>query len=589
MSMEMMMDQAVKLYATGHLDEAEQLFRQILDNDPTSGQALYFLGIIALGKGIAQEALDFLYKAKELYPSNNDYKYSLGVALQEAGHPEEALDIYKHLQTMPEAQNNMGNIYRAKGEMQKALAAFDKALELKPLMEWALVNKALLYRDLGKMKEAEFLLQEAVKAHENFAEGWYQLGVQKRLEGDLKQSVLYFEKALSLNTLFAPIWNSYGIALEALGQYEDAFNAYTRAIDLNRFSDEAYFNKGHVLEAMKRPDEAEKAYRDAIRVNPNFIEAYHNLGTLLYHQGRLNEALETYREVFIINPSYTQSQFNLAIVLEELEEYQEAAGLYFNVLAKQAFESEVHVRLSALLPKWFIKDKKEALHYAKAWVQHFPDNVFAKHTLYALEGKTDDDTLLQYTRQFYDAFAESYDAKMAELTCSVPQLIDEKIKDKKFKNALELGCGTGACGVYLRPVCTHLTGIDLSEKMLEKAKQTQKYDTLLVKDALEYLKKTKKKYDLIVAADVLCYMGDLKDLFEEVRKKLASKGTFLFTIEETKGKKEIEMNPFGRYLHSSAYVKSLLQKTGFQNILIEEVPLRKEGLSKAAGLLVTAS
>ena len=129
MSMEIVLKEAMRLYSSGNLDESEHLFREILENDPQNGDTLYFLGIIAMTRGIYSEALDFLYKATVLYPDNKDYTYSLAVALQETGHLEEAVRIYEKIPELPESQNNLGNLYRTQGNDEKAEAAFDKALE----------------------------------------------------------------------------------------------------------------------------------------------------------------------------------------------------------------------------------------------------------------------------------------------------------------------------------------------------------------------------------------------------------------------------------------------------------------------------
>ena len=54
MQQDILLSNAIQCYVSAHFDEAEKLFRQILDLNPTHGQALYFLGIMALSKGIGE-------------------------------------------------------------------------------------------------------------------------------------------------------------------------------------------------------------------------------------------------------------------------------------------------------------------------------------------------------------------------------------------------------------------------------------------------------------------------------------------------------------------------------------------------------
>ena len=130
MSMEIILNQAINLYIQGELDEAERLFRQVYLDDQDSSDALYFLGLIALSKGITEEAVDFLYKAVSLCPHNEDYQYSYGVALQEKGWLDQAIDVYKKIPHLAQVQNNLGNIYLAKNDFDKALEHFEKAIFL---------------------------------------------------------------------------------------------------------------------------------------------------------------------------------------------------------------------------------------------------------------------------------------------------------------------------------------------------------------------------------------------------------------------------------------------------------------------------
>ena len=137
MNQQTLLSSAVQFYANGQVNEAEKLFRQILKNEPYLPQANYFLGLIALDKGIHNEACQLFYQATLVAPKNNDYQYSLAVALQECGKTNEAINIYEKLEDMPESLNNLGNIFRAKGDLKKARTCFDKALETDQNMLWA--------------------------------------------------------------------------------------------------------------------------------------------------------------------------------------------------------------------------------------------------------------------------------------------------------------------------------------------------------------------------------------------------------------------------------------------------------------------
>ena len=216
--MEIIFQNALAFYKKGQSEEAAQLLRQVLEMNPAHADSLYFLGIIAMDKGAFDVALDYLDKAHLLAPQNPDYIFSLAVALQETGHLSEALSYFEQIAHLPEAQNSIGNIYRVQGDNLKAMAAFDRALQLDSNMMWAMVNKAVLLRDTGQDKEALAFLEKATQTDAFFSGAWHQLGVQQQKMGDPDTALLSFEKALKLHPDEALYWNDYGRLLAVKGR-----------------------------------------------------------------------------------------------------------------------------------------------------------------------------------------------------------------------------------------------------------------------------------------------------------------------------------------------------------------------------------
>ena len=87
----------------------------------------------------------------------------------------------------------------------------------------------------------------------------------------------------------------------------------------------------------------------------------------------------------------------------------------------------------------------------------------------------------------------------------------------KTLDILDIGCGTGGAGAWLKDYARSLTGIDLSENMIAVARKKMLYQDLYVQPFNEYLQTSKKTFDLVVASDVLSYVGELKSTFQQVR------------------------------------------------------------------------
>ena len=140
-------------------------------------------------------------------------------------------------------------------------------------------------------------------------------------------------------------------------------------------------------------------------------------------------------------------------------------------------------------------------------------------------------------------------------------------------DVLYLGCGTGLVGSTIYPYARQLVGVDLSTKMLAKAKERNLYQRLESADLLSMMKgELISSYDVIVAADVFVYIGKLDEIMQEGARLLRPGGVFAFSVEAMESLShgvsntddgEYILNPTGRYAHSSNYIDKLARTHGF--------------------------
>ena len=170
-----------------------------------------------------------------------------------------------------------------------------------------------------------------------------------------------------------------------------------------------------------------------------------------------------------------------------------------------------------------------------------------------------------YVRHLFDQFSADYDARMiGQLSYAAPQILLDLasmvMPGREKLSVLDLGCGTGLAGAVFKPLAATLDGVDLSPAMIEKARARGIYDALTVGDLESALAAPGPQYDLILAADTLVYLGDLRAVFEGVRKRLAPDGYFLFTTEAAA--EGFELGPKRRWRHSDAYLRATAQSAG---------------------------
>jgi predicted TPR repeat methyltransferase len=203
-----------------------------------------------------------------------------------------------------------------------------------------------------------------------------------------------------------------------------------------------------------------------------------------------------------------------------------------------------------------------------------------------------------YVRTLFDQYAPRFErALIDDLDYRGPSVLFKAVlaarhavkKPAFFKRAIDLGCGTGlAASAFTREV-DHFTGIDLSPRMIGKARDTGIYAELEVNDMLEGLRaRPEACADLVLAADAMVYVADLVPVLMEIRRVLTAGGLAAFTLEQNSGDGVIIGDGL-RYAHSAHYVRNSLMVAGLALSQLEEQSFRNEGNVPVPGLVVVAT
>src|SRR5229473_3174939 len=146
-----------------------------------------------------------------------------------------------------------------------------------------------------------------------------------------------------------------------------------------------------------------------------------------------------------------------------------------------------------------------------------------------------------YVRALFDQYAPKFEAALVDdLGYRGPALLFKAVlsvragirKAALFNRAIDLGCGTGLAARAFAAQVDHFIGIDLSPRMIERARATGLYARLEVADMVQGLRdKPDASADLVLAADAVVYLSDLAPLLCEARRVLVRGGLLAFTVE----------------------------------------------------------
>ncbi len=377
------------------------------------------------------------------------------------------------------------------------------------------------------------------------SKGAFESAVNQHRAGNLDAAEKGYRSILQQQPDNVDALHMLGMIAYQRGRHDAALKLIAEALRYSPSSSAIYVNLGSVYVANGQPDAAISALDKAIALNPATAMAYNCLGNAYRMKGLEKETIDAYRKAIATDPAFTDAYANLGTVYYKNDRLDEA---------KQCFQKTVELN---------------------------PEHSSAIHMLASLNGNTTETAPLDHVRQLFDEYSGNFDKHLVEeLGYSMPELIRTEMgriagPDTIFRNAIDIGCGTGLAGAQFRPVAQRLTGVDASVRMVEKAKDRNVYDSLHAGDAIEYLENSGEHYDLFVCADVFPYIGNIYPLFRSVKKYAEAGAYFTFSTEAAEESGYV-LRKTGRYAHSSNYIKEVAADAGFSVLTLRRENLRRQ-------------
>jgi predicted TPR repeat methyltransferase len=383
-----------------------------------------------------------------------------------------------------------------------------------------------------------------------------------------------------------------GYILFRQNKLDESKEVLNQALEIDDENYDIYFMLGKIYKINNNLEDATKCFEWAIDIEPKFQLAYVELFESLFRLKKLND-IDSYIKKAIENfGESTDFYYQIANYYLELEDLTNAKkylelSINLDIDFAPGYETLGNVNLK-------LKDKESAIKSFKELKRLEPENPIL-YILDALENKDLSTAPKEYVKNLFDFFAENFDTKLLNLQYSAPNELLKLLQEKtdinlNKKSVLDLGCGTGLFGKEIKPYATNLIGVDLSEKMLEKANNLNIYDQLENSDLIEYLTKENNTYDLMSSTDVFIYVGKLDEIFKEVNRLLTDSGLFTFSLEslehfDSKLKQDLKLTETGRYVHSIEYINRLAKENNLTNLITEVRTIRVENGNPVIGYL----
>jgi tetratricopeptide (TPR) repeat protein len=232
------------------------------------------------------------------------------------------------------AHDDLGSAFFHQGRLDKAIAHFQKALEIKPDFSEAYNHLGTAFLQQGRIDEAIAHFQKSLEIKSDYAEAHNHLGLAFLQQGRLDNAIAHFQKALEIKPDYTEAHNNLGAAFLQQGRMDKAIAHYQKALESKPDYAEIQNNLAWVLAtcpqaSLRNGNQAVELAQRANQLtggkNPLLLRT---LAAAYAEAGRFSEAVETAQRALQL----AKAQSNTALaddIRSQMKLYQ--AGVPFHL------------------------------------------------------------------------------------------------------------------------------------------------------------------------------------------------------------------------------------------------------------------
>lgn len=288
----------------------------------------------------------------------------LGMILLAADYPKPAESYLLNAQALATDDVRwpyyLGHLYRDRGELAKARAAFERALQLQPNDVAALVWLGDVLLGEGQPQAAEPHFKKALDLQPDSLAARFGLGRMALANEQYARALALLQEILARDPEAAAVHYPLAMAYRGLGdskkaeahlrlrQDHDIRPADPLMVELEGLleSPQAYETRG--IQALDQEDWAAAAayFRKGLELAPENPSLRHRLGTALFMMQDFRGARQHFEEVVRLSPDYPQAHFSLGVMLQADGRHAEAVERFSAALRSRPSYAEARVRLA---------------------------------------------------------------------------------------------------------------------------------------------------------------------------------------------------------------------------------------------------
>ena len=302
-----LINKALKYHRSGALDQAESIYRLLLEKAGEHADLLHLLGVIAYQTGHSEEALLLIGRAIAKNGAVADYHNNSGLALLRLGRTAEALTSFDRAIALradyADAHSNRGNALHELERLEDAAAAYRRALAVNPRHAEAYNNLGNVLRSTGALTEAIDCWRQAIALRPGYPEALANLGAGLTALDRLEEAVEALRASLQSRPNHADTLVLLAETQRLAGRPRESLSAIQRGLQADPHNTRLQIQKARSLSALQRPDEALAVIRQAAADFAGDADISAELAQQLEYAGESEEAAQAWHEVLRLEPN----------------------------------------------------------------------------------------------------------------------------------------------------------------------------------------------------------------------------------------------------------------------------------------------
>ena len=298
LTIELALQKAVELHKVGKLQDAESLYRAILQTQPKHPDANHNLGVMAASLNKTEAALPLFKIALEANPNQGQFWLSYVDALIK----EKQIDNARRVLEQGKKRGLVGDKVEF---LEVQIVQLDINLKSQKT-DADKLSQVMELREMGRYQEAQDWLTKFLEVEPTDAEGWSLLSQLFLLDKKDVQAEKALSTAISINPNLPSIYRNQARLFLKKSKPAEALLKAQSGYEKSTEEPENWIVLASCLGANQRDLEALPLIERALKARPNYAEAFANRGLVRLRAKNTSGAIEDFEKACNLKPHLTQ-------------------------------------------------------------------------------------------------------------------------------------------------------------------------------------------------------------------------------------------------------------------------------------------